>query len=164
MYKFLYSTDIFCLPQSKTLKRLTSALKVDSVLSGPTMTYLKLRVDQLEPKERLANLAMDDVYTAQTVDFLVAEFSNIISKNSAVSMKSLHPGKCRRGFVVLMRGSSNSTTHPLPPSGKLGRRAVRGVVVTCPPAKTEATHQHANAALKTVSRFFGIWGQVRLPQ
>ena len=69
LYKLLYCSDIFCLPHPKTLRTLTSALKVDSELSGPTMTYLKLRVDQLEPKDRLVNLAMDEVYTAQTVEF-----------------------------------------------------------------------------------------------
>ena len=42
---------------------------MDSGLSGPTMTHLKLRIDQLEPKDRLVNLAMDEVNTAQTVEF-----------------------------------------------------------------------------------------------
>ena len=56
------------------------------------MAYLKLQVDQLEPKERLGNLATDDVHIEQTAKFLVAEFSNNISKNSSVPMKSLHPG------------------------------------------------------------------------
>ena len=66
------------------------------------MVFWKLRIDQLEPKERFVNSAMDEVYTTQSVYFLVAEFSTIISKIFAVSLNSMYPGmfsaKWRRGY------------------------------------------------------------------
>ena len=67
------------------------------------MAFWKLRIDQLEPKERFVNSAMDEVYTAQSVKFLVVEFSTIISKN----FKSMHPGmlSAKRFCGALMSGS-----------------------------------------------------------
>lgn len=68
LYEMMYNCAIFCLPHSRTLRRITSALQVKSGLDSATMTYLSMRVGKLEPRERLVNLAMDEVYTAQSVE------------------------------------------------------------------------------------------------
>ena len=53
------------------------------------MAFWKLQIDQLEPKERFVNLTMNEVYTAQSVKFLVAEFQGMLS------------AKWRIGFAIL---------------------------------------------------------------
>ena len=69
LYKLMQESSMFCLPTAKTLRRLTSALQVSSGLSSGTMAYLGMRIEKLEPRERIVNLAMDEAYTAQAVDF-----------------------------------------------------------------------------------------------
>ena len=68
LYETLYMSNMFCLPHSRTLRRLTSALQVNAGLDSSTMAYLGLRIEKLEPRERLVNLAMDEVYTAQCME------------------------------------------------------------------------------------------------
>ncbi|XP_043226414.1 uncharacterized protein LOC122383743 [Amphibalanus amphitrite] len=68
LYETLYMSNIFCLPHSRTLRRLTSALQVNAGLDSSTMAYLGLRIEKLEPRECLVNLAMDEVYTAQCME------------------------------------------------------------------------------------------------
>lgn len=68
MYEMLRNCPFFCLPHSKTLRRLTSSLEVKSGLDNLTMSYLKMRLDKLDPRERLINIAMDEVYTSQSVE------------------------------------------------------------------------------------------------
>ena len=68
MYDTLRSSNILCLPHSRTLRRLTSAVQVSNGLDSATTTYLGLRIEKLQPRERLVNLAMDEVYTSQSVE------------------------------------------------------------------------------------------------
>lgn len=68
MYEMLQNSNMFCLPHSRTLRRLTSALLVRNGLDSATLAYLRLRIQKLEPRERLVNLAMDEVYTCQSVE------------------------------------------------------------------------------------------------
>ena len=68
LYERLYTSTMLCLPHSKTLRRLTSALQVKVGLESGTMAYLGMRVEKLEPRERIVNLAMDEVYTAQSME------------------------------------------------------------------------------------------------
>ncbi|KAF0314767.1 Transposable element P transposase [Amphibalanus amphitrite] len=84
LYRMMQESAMFCLPTSKTLRRLTSALQVGTGLNSGTMTYLGMRVEKLEPRERLVNLAMDEVYTAQAVEFaggrLFGETNGVVTK------------------------------------------------------------------------------------
>lgn len=68
LYQAMHNSALFCLPHPRTLRRLTSALQPKSGLDSATMTYLGMRVGKLEPSERLVNLAMDEVHTAQSVE------------------------------------------------------------------------------------------------
>ena len=68
LYQMMQQSGLFCLPHSKTLRRLTSALHVKDGLDSGTMAYLGMRVEKLNARERIVNLAMDEVYTAQSVE------------------------------------------------------------------------------------------------
>lgn len=68
LYQDICSSDVICLPSRSVLRRLTSALNVKAGLEEGTMTYLKMRFEKLEPRERLVNIALDEVYSAQAVE------------------------------------------------------------------------------------------------
>ena len=68
LYEHLYNSHLLVLPHKSTLRRLTSALTVKEGLEAGTINYLKMRVSKLETKDKLVNLAMDEVYTARIVE------------------------------------------------------------------------------------------------
>ena len=68
LYDQLQRSALFCLPTSKTLRRLTSALQMGTGLDEATMAYLGMRVKTLGQRDRLVNLSMDEVYTAQAAE------------------------------------------------------------------------------------------------
>ena len=68
MYEMLQKSALFCLPHSKTFRRLTTALQVKKCLGSTTMAYLEMQIKKLEPRECLVNLAMDEVYTSKSVE------------------------------------------------------------------------------------------------
>ena len=68
LYEDLCRSTVLVLPHRKTLRRLTSALSVREGLEIGTINYLKMRVARLSERERLVNLAMDEVYTARAVE------------------------------------------------------------------------------------------------
>ena len=84
LYSVLQQSTMLCLPHSKTLRRLTSALQVSAGLDSATMTYLGMRLEKLQPRERLVNLAIDEVYCAQMVELaggrLFGETSGAVAK------------------------------------------------------------------------------------
>ena len=51
-----------------TLRRLTSALNLKEGLDPATIKYLSMRISKLNPKDKLVNIAMDEIYTKQTVE------------------------------------------------------------------------------------------------
>ena len=53
------------MPHARTLRR---PLQVTAGLDSTTKSYLSMRIAKLEPRERLINIAMDEVYTAQGVE------------------------------------------------------------------------------------------------
>ena len=68
LYQMMQKSPFLCMPHTRTLRRLTSALQVDAGLDCTTKSYLSMRIATLEPRERLVNIAMDEVYTAQSVE------------------------------------------------------------------------------------------------
>ena len=68
LYEDLCHSSVLLLPHKKTLRRITSALSVREGLEIGTEKYLKMRIDKLSERERLVNLAMDEVYTARAVE------------------------------------------------------------------------------------------------
>lgn len=68
LYEELRNSGLFILPHRSTLRRLTSALSVQEGLEIGTMKYLQMRNAKLTPRERIVNLAMDEVYCAPTLE------------------------------------------------------------------------------------------------
>ena len=69
LYNDLYASGLFCLPSNQTVRRLTSALSVRGGLEDGTVQYLKMTISKLEQRDKLVNLAMDEVYTAKAIEF-----------------------------------------------------------------------------------------------
>ena len=61
MYDEMYNSGFFILPNRETLRRLTTGLGVKEGLEVGPIKYLQLRVNKLNPRERLVNLAMYEV-------------------------------------------------------------------------------------------------------
>ena len=80
LYEDMRSSGLLILPHRVTLRRLTSALSVQDGLEIGTMKYLEMRLAKLSPRERLVNLAMDEVYCAKSLELaggrLYGESSN----------------------------------------------------------------------------------------
>lgn len=68
LYEELCRSGVLVLPNKSTLRRLTSALSVREGLEIGTVQYLKMRVAKLSMRERMVNLAMDEVHTASAVE------------------------------------------------------------------------------------------------
>ena len=79
LYETLYMSKMFCLSHFKILQRLTLALQVNAGLDSSTMAYLGMRIEKLEPRERLVNLTMDEVYTAQYMELAGGRLSMGVS-------------------------------------------------------------------------------------
>ena len=62
------SSGVLILPHRVTLRRLTSALSVQDGLETSTIKYLEMLLAKLSPRDRLVNLAMDEVYCAKSLD------------------------------------------------------------------------------------------------
>ena len=68
IYEDLYHSNLLILPHMSTLRRLTSALNLKEGLDPATIKYLSMRISKLNPKDKLVNIAMGEVYTKQTVE------------------------------------------------------------------------------------------------
>ncbi|KAF0287545.1 hypothetical protein FJT64_014052 [Amphibalanus amphitrite] len=68
LYQDLCHSGVLILPHKTALRRLTSALSVREGLEAGTVQYLKMRIAKLNARERLVNLAMDEVHTARAVE------------------------------------------------------------------------------------------------
>ena len=77
LYQELRNSGILCLPSKAILRRLTSALSVTAGLDDGTMAYLKMRINKLSPRERLVNLALDEVYSAQGVELAAGKVTGM---------------------------------------------------------------------------------------
>ena len=61
LYKQLREEGVITLPSTRYIKKLTSALSMDTGLSEETVKYLKARVAKLNERERIGSLIMDEV-------------------------------------------------------------------------------------------------------
>ena len=69
LYKQLLQEDLIALPSQGYLKRLTQALNVSTGLSAETITYIQTRVKGLTEREKIMLLMMDEIHTAQRVEY-----------------------------------------------------------------------------------------------
>ena len=77
LYEELRNSGMICLPSKAVIRRLTSALSVAAGLDDGTMTYLKMRINKLSLRERLVNLALDEVYSAQGVELAAGKVTGM---------------------------------------------------------------------------------------
>ena len=61
LYGDLYNSGLLVFPNRSILRRLTSALSVKEGVEVGIIKYLQLRVSNLNPRERLVNLTMEEV-------------------------------------------------------------------------------------------------------
>ena len=61
MYDDMYNSGLLVWPNREILRRLTTLLSGKEGLEVGTVKYLTLRVNKLNPREVLVNLAMDEV-------------------------------------------------------------------------------------------------------
>lgn len=90
LYDMIYNSGMLCLPHSRTLRRLTSALQVNSGINSSTMAYLEMRVKSLPARERLVNVAMDEVYTAQSVEMAGGRVYGIAAGSTTKTLFCTH--------------------------------------------------------------------------
>ena len=69
LYKQIREEGVLTLPSPRYIKKLTSALSMDTGLSEQTLKYLAARVAKLNEHEKIGSLIMDEVYVAQQCEF-----------------------------------------------------------------------------------------------
>ena len=74
LYKQMLSSNLLTLPNPRHLKRLSEAVTVETGFSLPTIKYLEARIKPLSERERHVNLMMDEIYSAQRVEFVGGKF------------------------------------------------------------------------------------------
>ena len=74
-YKKMYDDDFLTLPSPDHLRRLSSAINVDTLtLSESTAAYRKARLNKLDDRERLIAILMDEVYSQQKGKYVNGNF------------------------------------------------------------------------------------------
>ena len=69
LYKQIRDEGVLTLPSVRYIKKLTSALNVDTGLTEQTVKYLKARLEKLTAAERIGSLLMDEVYVAKRCEY-----------------------------------------------------------------------------------------------
>ena len=73
--KKMYEDDFLTLPSPDHLRRLSSAINVDTLtLSESTAAYRKARLNKLDDRERLIAILMDEVYSQQKGKYVNGNF------------------------------------------------------------------------------------------
>ena len=77
-YKQIYKDGFLTVPSPDHLRRLVSALDVDTLtLSETTVAYLKARYSKLHDREKVVSILMDEVYSQVTVQYVSGKFFGI---------------------------------------------------------------------------------------
>ena len=69
LYKQILQEDLLALPSQGHLRRLTQALNVSTGISAETVDYIKARVKGLSEREKIVVQMMDEIHTAQRVEY-----------------------------------------------------------------------------------------------
>ena len=69
MYRQIRDEGVLTLPSVRYIKKLNSALFVDTGLTQQTIKYLEARVAKLNELEKIGSLIMDEVYVAKRCEF-----------------------------------------------------------------------------------------------
>ena len=74
-YKHLYEDDVLTLPSPSHLRRISSAIDIDTMtLNESNIAYLTARFKKLSEKDRLVSVLLDEVYSNQCVQYVVGKF------------------------------------------------------------------------------------------
>ncbi len=69
LYKQLLAEGHLTLPSLSHLQRLSKAFTTDSGMSSSALSYLKLRIQGLSEREKLVVLLIDEIYSAQRIEY-----------------------------------------------------------------------------------------------
>ena len=69
LYKQICEEGVLTIPSPRYVKKLTSAISMDTGLSGETLKYLEARIAKLNDREKVGSLIMDEVYVAKRCEF-----------------------------------------------------------------------------------------------
>ena len=115
-YKQMYNDGFLTLPSPPHIRRLCSAVDIDSMtLSEFAIAYITARYKKLPDRERLVSILMDEVYSHQSVEFVNGNFfgaenGKVTKTMLCVMLKSI-AGKYRD--VVAMAPISNISADKL---------------------------------------------------
>ena len=65
LYRQIHDEGILTIPSVRYIKKLTSAISVDTGLTPQSMKYLEARASRLKDREKIGTLIMDEVYVAK---------------------------------------------------------------------------------------------------
>ena len=74
LYKQLLSANVLTLPSITWLKHLSRDVKVGDGLPQSTISYLKERIKPLCSREKNVTMMIDEIYSAQRVEFVGGNF------------------------------------------------------------------------------------------
>ena len=74
LYEQMQRDCVLTLPGSRHLRNISSSVTVDCGLPSSTVKYLQARIKQLTPRQRNVVLMIDEVYSAQKVEFVRGKF------------------------------------------------------------------------------------------
>jgi hypothetical protein len=77
MFKQLLRDGLLILPSISHLKKLMSAMSLETGLTNSTLAYLEARIKSLLPRERKIAIIMDEVYSAKRAEFSGGTFYGV---------------------------------------------------------------------------------------
>jgi hypothetical protein len=77
LYKQLLRDNLFIVPCISHLKRLMSAMTLETGLTNSTIAYLKTRIKSLESREKNVAIIMDKIYSAKRAEFSGGTFYGV---------------------------------------------------------------------------------------
>ena len=69
LYRQIRNEGLLTIPSLRYIKKLTSAITVETGLTDQPMRYLKARIAKLKNRERIRSLIFDEVYVAKRCEF-----------------------------------------------------------------------------------------------
>ncbi|QQP41473.1 Putative LOC101234561, partial [Caligus rogercresseyi] len=97
LYKKLLSSSLLTIPSPRYLRSISRAVTIETGLPYSTIRYLKARIINLKKRERIVTLIIDEIYSAQRVEFIGGKFigheNNEVTKTVLTFMIKSASGK-----------------------------------------------------------------------
>ena len=78
LYNCILQDKVLTLPSTRRLSQLTEAISIDTGMSNSSLAYLAARFSKLREDEKMVTLMIDEVYSAQRVEYSNGKFSGTI--------------------------------------------------------------------------------------